>query len=30
MKELSEAASEEGKVMIVTIMALKLMQRHGC
>jgi hypothetical protein len=30
VKELNEAVSEEDKVMIVTIMVLDLMQRHGC
>jgi hypothetical protein len=30
MKELSEAVSEEDKVMIITMMVLKLMQRNGC
>jgi hypothetical protein len=29
-KELSEAVSEEGKVMIVTMMVLDIMQRNGC
>jgi hypothetical protein len=30
MKELSEAVSEEDKVMIVTMMVPDLMQRNGC
>jgi molybdopterin converting factor small subunit len=30
MKELSEAVSEEDKVMIVTIMVFVLMQQNGC
>jgi hypothetical protein len=30
MKKLNEAVSEEGKVMIITMMVVDFMQRNGC